>query len=51
MTFAVKGLDDTMRHGWREGNTENLTERVHAELERTLLQPIAIQCRLRLPLC
>ena len=42
---AVKGLDDTIRHGWREVDTEKLAERVHAELEGTLLQPIATQCR------
>ena len=42
---AVKGPDDTIRLGWREVNTEKLAERVHAELEGTLLQPIAIQCR------
>jgi hypothetical protein len=42
---AVKGLEDTIRHGWREVNTEKLAERVHSELERTLLQPLAIQCR------
>ena len=42
---AVKGLDDTIRHGWREVNTEKLAERIHAELEGTLLQPLAIQCR------
>ena len=32
---AVKGLDDTIRRGWREVNTEKLAERVHAELEET----------------
>ena len=42
---AVKGLDETIRHGWREVNTEKLAERIHAELEGTLLQPLAIQCR------
>jgi hypothetical protein len=42
---AVKGLDDAIRHGWREVNTEKIAERVHAELERTLLQPLTIQCR------
>ena len=42
---AVKGLDETIRHGWREVNTERLAERIHAELEATLLQPLAIQCR------
>ena len=39
---AVKGLDETIRHGWREVNTEKLAERIHAELEGTLLQPLAI---------
>jgi hypothetical protein len=42
---AVKGLDDTIRDGWREVNTEKLAERVHGELEGTLLQPLAMQCR------
>jgi hypothetical protein len=42
---AVKGLDDTIRRGWREVNTEKLAERVHAELEGTLFRPLAIQCR------
>ena len=42
---AVKGLDDTIRRGWREVNAEKLAERVHAELEETLFQPLAIQCR------
>ena len=43
---AIKGLDEAIRSGWREVNTEKLAERVHAELEATLLQPLAIQCRL-----
>ena len=42
---AIKGLEDAIRHGWREVNTDKLAERVHAELERTLLQPLATQCR------
>ena len=42
---AVKELGDTIRHGWREVNTEKLAERIHVELEGTLLQPLAIQCR------
>ena len=42
---AVKGLDDTIRRGWREVNAAKLAERVHAELEETLFQPLAIQCR------
>ncbi len=42
---AVKGLGDTIRDGWREVNTERLAERIHSELEATLLQPLAIQCR------
>ncbi|MGB8466763.1 MAG: hypothetical protein WCE49_17585, partial [Terrimicrobiaceae bacterium] len=42
---AVKGLDETIRHGWREVNTERLAERIHSELEGTLLQPLAMQCR------
>lgn len=43
---AIKGLDEAIRTGWREVNSARLAERVHAELEATLLQPIAIQCRL-----
>ncbi|MGB7836791.1 MAG: hypothetical protein WBL40_01635, partial [Terrimicrobiaceae bacterium] len=42
---TVKGLDDTIRYGWREVDTEKLAERIHAELDGTLLQPLAIQCR------
>ena len=43
---AIKGLEGAIRSGWREVNAASLAERVHAELEATLLQPIAIQCRL-----
>jgi hypothetical protein len=42
---AIKGLDAAIRSGWREVNAAKLAARVHAELEATLLQPIAIQCR------
>ena len=42
---AVKELDDAIRHGWREVNTEKLAVRVHGELESALLQPLATQCR------
>jgi hypothetical protein len=38
-------LDAAIHSGWREVNAAKLAERVHAELEATLLQPIAIQCR------
>ena len=43
---AIKGLDEAIRCGWQEVNAAKLAERVHAELEASLLQPIAIQCRL-----
>ncbi len=43
---AIKGLDEAIRSGWQEVNTASLAERVHAELEPTLLQPLASQCRL-----
>jgi hypothetical protein len=42
---AIKGLDEAIRSGWREVNTASLADRVHAELEATLLQPLASQCR------
>jgi hypothetical protein len=42
---AIKGLEGAIRSGWREVNATSLAERVHAELEATLLQPLAIQCR------
>jgi hypothetical protein len=42
---AIKGLDAAIRSGWREVNAAKLAARVHAELEATLLQPLAIQCR------
>jgi hypothetical protein len=43
---AVKALDEVVRNGWREVNAAKLAEEVHAELEETLFQPIALQCRL-----
>ena len=43
---AIKGLEEAIRSGWQEVNAAKLAERVHAELEATLLQPLAIQCRL-----
>ena len=43
---AIKGLDDAIRSGWPEVNAAKLAERVHAKLEQSLLQPLAIQCRL-----
>jgi hypothetical protein len=43
---AIRGLEGAIRSGWQEVNAANLAERVHAELEATLLQPLAIQCRL-----
>ena len=42
---AIKGLDEAIHSGWREVNAASLAERVHAELEATLLQPLASQCR------
>ena len=42
---AIKGLEGTIRSGWQEVNAARLAERVHAELEATLLQPLASQCR------
>ena len=42
---AIKGLEGAIRSGWREVNAASLAERVHAELEATLLQPLASQCR------
>ena len=41
-----RGLTRAIRSGWREVNAAKLAERVHAELEATLLQPLASQCRL-----
>jgi hypothetical protein len=43
---AVKALDEVVRNGSREVNAEKLAERVHTEVEETLFQPIALQCRL-----
>ena len=43
---GVKALDEVVRDGWREVNAAKLAEQVHAELEETLFQPIALQCRL-----
>ena len=42
---AIKGLDEAIQSGWREVNAASLAERVDAELEATLLQPLASQCR------
>jgi hypothetical protein len=42
---VIKGLEGAIRSGWQEVNTASLAERVHAELEATLLQPLASQCR------
>lgn len=43
---AVEALDKVVRNGWREVNAEKLAEQVHTELQGTLCQPIALQCRL-----
>jgi hypothetical protein len=42
---AIKGLEGAIRSGWQEVNVASLAERVHAELEAALLQPLASQCR------
>lgn len=42
---SVKELDDAIRHGWREVNTDQLANRIHEELESTLLKPLASQCQ------
>ena len=42
---AAKELDDAIRHGWREVNTDKLAERIHEEVENALLRPLAAQCR------
>jgi hypothetical protein len=42
---AIKGLERAIRSGWQQVNATSLAERVHAELEATLLQPLASQCR------
>ena len=42
---AIKGLEEAICSGWQEVNAARLAERVHAELETTLLQPLASQCR------
>jgi hypothetical protein len=43
---AIRGVEVAIRGGWQEVNAASLAERVHAELEPTLLQPLASQCRL-----
>jgi hypothetical protein len=42
---AITGLEGAIRSGWQEINAPGLAKRVHAELEATLLQPLANQCR------
>jgi len=42
---AIKGLEGAICSGWQEVNATSLAERVHAELEATLLRPLASQCR------
>ncbi|HEY5768875.1 MAG TPA: hypothetical protein VIS71_03425, partial [Terrimicrobium sp.] len=42
---TVKELDDAMRHGWREVNTEKLAGRIEEEVETALLRPLVAQCR------
>jgi hypothetical protein len=43
--MAAKELDDAIRDGWREVNTEKLAGRIQAEVEATLLRPLVAQCR------
>ena len=43
---AITRLEGAIRSGWQGVNAASLAERVHAELEATLLQPVASQCRL-----
>ena len=42
---AAKELDDAIRDGWREVNTEKLAGRIQEEVETALLRPLAAQCR------
>ena len=42
---AAKELDDAIRHGWREVNTEKLAVRIQGELETALLRPLVAQWR------
>jgi hypothetical protein len=39
---AIKGLEGGIRSGWQEVNAASLAERVHAELEATLLVSLLI---------
>ena len=41
---AAKELDDTVRQGWREVDSEKFAQRIHAKLEETLFLPLAAQC-------
>lgn len=43
--MAAKELDETIRDGWKEVNTEKLAGRIQEELEAALLRPLAAQCR------
>jgi hypothetical protein len=43
--IAAKELDETIRDGWREVNTEKLAVRIQGELETAVLRPLAAQCR------
>ena len=42
---AAKELDETIRDGWRQVNTEKLAGRIQAEVETALLRPLAAQFR------
>ncbi len=42
---VAKELDDAIRGGWREVNTEKLAVRIQGELESAVLRPLAAQCR------
>ena len=43
--MAAKELDETIRDGWREVNTEKLAVRIQGELETAVLRPLVAQCR------
>ena len=43
--MAAKELDETIRDGWREVNTEKLAVRIQGELETAVLRPLVVQCR------
>lgn len=42
---AVEKFDEAVRQGWKEVNTEKLADRIQADLESTLFQPLTSRCR------